>query len=170
MNTSLTINERLTEFIKTVNKNTNSFAKSIGKTYTAIESICKGKTKPGYELLESIFLNYPQLSRDWLLMGEGEMIRSDHTQPDNDYLLEHLKALEENFKLLTAQLATKDKQIDGLQRTADSLQRYVDTLLGSTPGNEKAEKKAKSFPKPATETGRIVEMYPAEQSEKKKSA
>ncbi len=75
------------------------------------------------------------------------------------YLREHLLRLEESFALLSAQFKTqlesKDRQIDGLQRT-------VDALLGAP--------REKSFRKPATETGRVVEMYPAEQSEKKKSA
>ncbi|PRY47149.1 hypothetical protein CLV58_101215 [Spirosoma oryzae] len=105
-----------------------------------------------------------------LVSEEEPEIVSRPSGESEAYLQDHLKRLEENFARLSAQLETKDRQIDGLQRTADSLQRYVDTLLGSTPANEKADKKAKSFLKPATETGRVVEMYPAEKSESKKSA
>lgn len=114
-----TINERFNILLEALGKNPNSFAKSIGKTFTAIDSICKGRSKPGYELLEALFINYPQISRDWLLMGEGDMFKAAHstTQKDSeqDYLREYMKRLEENFTKLSDQLSVKDRQIEGLQ-------------------------------------------------------
>lgn len=120
-----TINERFISLIKAVNMNTNSFAKSIDKAYTSVEAICKSKTKPSYDLLESVFRKYPQLSRDWLLMGDGEMFRNmkqpDQGGPTDEYLHDHLRTLEENFTRLAHQLEMKDQQIAGLQRTVDAL-------------------------------------------------
>lgn len=120
-----TINQRFTELISGLKMNTNSFAKSIGKSYTSIESICKGKAKPGFELLETILDAYPNVSADWLMKGEGEMFAGRAKEPSvdlpADYLLNYLKMLEEKFGSVANQLAVKDRQMEGMQRTIDAL-------------------------------------------------
>mgnify|MGYP000629632162 CR=1 FL=1 len=128
-----TINERLVQLIEALGMNLNRFAKSIDKAYTSVESICKGRTKPSFDLLESIFTAYPQVSRDWLLMGEGQMFRDSSTTPAqvavsaDSYLQEFLVKLEDKFQ---KQLDKKDEQIAGLQRTVDTMAM----LLGKPNG------------------------------------
>lgn len=80
----------------------------------------------GPDKLKSITANYPDLNRDWLLYGEGEMLNPGYTtfnpvgiasQPDvipaeqRDELIE---ALREQVKTLTDVIAEKDRQIDRL--------------------------------------------------------
>jgi len=50
----------------------------------------------------------------------------------DNYLQQHLKNLEEQFRLLNEQLAVKDKQIDGLQRTVDVLLKKSEDELQTT--------------------------------------
>ncbi|GAB3753850.1 hypothetical protein [Spirosoma pomorum] len=137
-----TISERFNALIKALGLNANSFAKHIGKAYTSIESICKGKTRPSYDLLESVFITYPELSRDWLVMGDGEMFhpKQDSTEKlekSDSYLQDHLKTLEGNFDKLAAQLETKDQQIASLQESQKSLQKMLEMVLGKSKGANK---------------------------------
>ena len=72
------------------------FAKTIGQeradnTYNVI----KGRNQPGLDYLEAILDNHPDISAEWLLRGEGSMLKEDRVYP-NDY--EEIK--EENRKLL----------------------------------------------------------------------
>ncbi|GAB3761527.1 hypothetical protein [Spirosoma pomorum] len=103
----------------------NSFAKSINKSSSTINYIVEGKTKPGYELLEGIVTTYPAVNAEWLMKGEGDMMKQAGSLPSPEkpdkYLVEHLGSLESNFARLVNQLESKDNQIAGLQRVVDAL-------------------------------------------------
>lgn len=118
--TSDEFGERIKTLIFKTNKNQSSFASSIGVSHTAIGKIVKGGTKPGYAIIDAILKAYPQVNRDWLLEGKGEMFIetiSPDSSPDN-YLQEHLRNLEKQFaemrEMFSSQMATKDKQIEKL--------------------------------------------------------
>ena len=125
-----TINGRLVELIKALKMSNLAFAKSIDKSSSTINYISDGKGKPSYDVLESIFTVYPNVSRDWLLMGEGEMFRksasNSNTSGDN-YLQDYLSRLETQFKGL---LAEKQSIIEDLK----SVIQYQKELLGKPEG------------------------------------
>ena len=70
------ISKRFEAMIASLEMNNNSFALSIGRSPSNIKPIIDGKSKPGYDMLEAIFKKYPQINRDWLLMGEGQIFRN----------------------------------------------------------------------------------------------
>lgn len=70
-----TVNERINRLIFELGLNKMDFAISIGKAPTVISQMIQGRNKPGFEVLESILKTYPQVSSDWLMKGEGEMLR-----------------------------------------------------------------------------------------------
>lgn len=113
-----TINERFNSLIESLKTNPGAFAKSINKSYTAIENTLKGRTKPGFDLLEAVFATYPQVNTDWLVNGKGEMFRLNAKPADGgafgEIILNEIRTLRE-------QLTVKDQQIAGLQRTVDAL-------------------------------------------------
>ena len=121
-----TINSRIEELLGVMKMSKNAFAKSIDKTASTINQIVAGKTKPSFEVLEAICEVYQDVSPSWLLTGIGEMFKKGTTvgatqiAPDQ-YLQDHVKQLESSFTNLAQQLAVKDRQIDGLQRTVDAL-------------------------------------------------
>lgn len=127
-----TINERFNLLIEALKLNPNAFAKSIGKSYTAIDSTIKGKSKPGYDMLEATFETYPDISPDWLMNGKGEMYRQqENSKPkqQDDYLLDLLRKMEEGFSRLSNQVEVKDQQIASLQRMLEA------TLLPGKPND-----------------------------------
>ncbi|NBB22599.1 hypothetical protein GVN20_24810 [Runella sp. CRIBMP] len=113
-----TINERFQELISILGKSNNAFAISIGKTSTTINNIVDGKSKPGYELLEAIFSVYPQVSRDWLIMGEGEPIRNKQADGGNQMIekIEHF-------------LSTKYEQLLEQKNSVIADQRFMIEML-----------------------------------------
>ncbi|AYQ31406.1 helix-turn-helix transcriptional regulator [Runella sp. SP2] len=116
------IAERFKVLIKELGKSNHSFALSIAKNSTTISNIVDGKSKPGYELLETIFQVYPQVSRDWLLMGEGTIFRSsENVVRSGEYLQEYLQKLESNFERLNRQIEVKDQQIAQKDKQIDRL-------------------------------------------------
>jgi predicted transcriptional regulator len=68
---SETINQRFAQLIQQLGLNKNAFALSLGKTASVIQHLIDGRNKPGYDLLYKVFEVYPNVSRDWVLLGRG---------------------------------------------------------------------------------------------------
>ena len=52
----------------------NAFAQSLDKTATVIQHLVDERNKPGFDLLCKVFETYPNVSKDWLLLGQGPML------------------------------------------------------------------------------------------------
>lgn len=83
-----TVNERVKDIIKRFsNDNQASYAISIGVTPTVINNIVGGRmSEPSFQTLLKIIVAYPQISSDWLLLGEGEMLKETINPFYNDKL------------------------------------------------------------------------------------
>ena len=68
------IKERLTKFIEFRNISVRKFEREAGLSNGYVKSINK---LPSYNKLEKILHAYPELNKDWLLTGEGEMLNGD---------------------------------------------------------------------------------------------
>lgn len=68
--------DRLKELIAIKAKSRVAFAKAVGVSSVAMDNYIGGKRKPSLELVEKILGTYPEISAEWLLRGEGEMLRS----------------------------------------------------------------------------------------------
>jgi len=78
---SETIDKRFAQLIQQFGLTKNSFAISLGKTASVIQHLIDGRNKPGYDLLCKVFEIYPNVSRDWLLLGRGPMLVSGEHAP-----------------------------------------------------------------------------------------
>lgn len=125
-----TIGKRFELLIHALKMNNNSFAVSLGKTSTSIKIIVEGTSKPGYDLLELVLKNYPQVSSDWLLRGEGEMFRSEQKAEPTLWL-----TLKQNY----------ENTIEDLRYTI-SLQRQLMGKLSPAPIRPGAGNIIKIFP------------------------
>jgi hypothetical protein len=75
------IDQRFAQLIQQFGLTKNSFAISLGKTASVIQHLIDGRNKPGYDLLCKVFEIYPNVSRDWLLLGRGPMLVSGEHAP-----------------------------------------------------------------------------------------
>ena len=75
------IDQRFAQLIKQFGLTKNSFAISLGKTASVVQHLIDGRNKPGYDLLCKVFEIYPNVSRDWLLLGRGPMLVSGEHAP-----------------------------------------------------------------------------------------
>lgn len=71
------INQRIREFIDSLGINDNQFAKSIGVTQSVIASMFSRNTEPSSKVIVSVLNAYANLSAEWLMRGEGEMIKQN---------------------------------------------------------------------------------------------
>ena len=78
---SVPIDQRFAQLIQQFGLTKNSFAISLGKTASVVQHLIDGRNKPGYDLLCKVFEIYPNVSRDWLLLGRGPMLVSGEPTP-----------------------------------------------------------------------------------------
>lgn len=126
-----TINERVLDIIKEQhNGNKRAFAAFLGVAPTVIENIVgKRQGNPSYEVLVAIYAK-ANISADWLLLGEGPMVR-------NEEKIDHIPDTEEMIKTTEATLVQYlHEQIETLQAKISLLERENAVLqyrLGKDP-------------------------------------
>jgi hypothetical protein len=79
MTKDTTVGQRFSEFIAYLGISKNAFAASLDKTATVIQHLVDERNKPGFDLLCKVFEVYPNLSKDWLLQGNGPMLAEELT-------------------------------------------------------------------------------------------
>lgn len=77
----VSIGQRFIQLIQHLGLSKNAFAQSLDKTATVIQHLVDERNKPGYDLLCKVFETYPNVSKDWLLLGQGAMLKSEIPSP-----------------------------------------------------------------------------------------
>lgn len=72
--------DRLLKFLTREKLSSARFAEIIGVQPSSISHIISGRNKPGFDFIQKILINYPSLSAEWLITGQGNMLKSDNIQ------------------------------------------------------------------------------------------
>lgn len=73
-----TINERISEIISNMGyKSKRAFAEKIGVAQTSLNDILNG-AEPKFSTLNKILIAEPLISAEWLMRGDGEMIKENN--------------------------------------------------------------------------------------------
>lgn len=128
--------ERLLKFLRHLGVGQNRFSKQAGISSGNIAHWRNGVIPP--KSLEKIRMAYPELNVNWLLTGEGEMVKNDDSNPKGDEL-NTVFPISDDFKQevcrLQEILLIKDKEIVELKQRIEelkddktTLKHYIDTL------------------------------------------
>lgn len=83
-----TINQRVNDVLKSKQITVNALAKMISMPQTTLNNYVLGNRKISFELIEKIATAFPELNKEWLLTGKGEMLNEPNltpaTLPDNE--------------------------------------------------------------------------------------
>jgi len=144
-----TVNERMKRLIFEVTGGRQTmFAEKIGVAQSTINSIVgKRQTKPGYEILNRIRFEYPNINIDWLLTGEGEMFLSNKPadqgqfgseverllRQENEELRKDKSYLRNQVEFLTKLIEDKglgkDKVMKGIAAATDEVTAFMTPQL-----------------------------------------
>lgn len=112
----MNINERLADLVNTKSNSKRDFALKVGIEQVTFNRYMNGRV-PSYEALEAILIAFPDISAEWLLRGEGEMLKSSlSAQSDlsDSSLVEDLKAeinqLKGENRILREQLGLGERK------------------------------------------------------------
>lgn len=70
------MNKRLQQFLNAENISQSEFADKIKVARASVSHVLSGRNKPGWDFINSMLENYPNLSAEWLLTGNGRMYKS----------------------------------------------------------------------------------------------
>lgn len=73
----MSLNERISKIIEYSNLTSSEFADAIDVQRSSISHITSGRNKPSLEFIIKIKSSFPEILWDWLVTGEGEMLKSD---------------------------------------------------------------------------------------------
>lgn len=126
---SQTIKDRVYLFCEHKSMSIKQFEESCGMSNGYISSMRKGF---GKEKLNQVLNQFPDLNRDWLLFGEGEMLKTqtiEHTIPDANINNTQNGNVYFAVSELVKQLKVKDEQISKYQEQISKTQEQIDRLI-----------------------------------------
>lgn len=68
--------ERIQAIIKKEGITPSRFADIIGVQRSGISHILSGRNKPSLDFLNKVLIHFPNISGDWLITGQGEMLKN----------------------------------------------------------------------------------------------
>ena len=95
--------ERLLKFINSEGLSSAKFAEQINVQPSSISHILSGRNKPSFDFITKVLTGFPDLNAEWLILGKGEMLKSQKS-PD---LFDNENIMLEN----TANLPSVDTNI-----------------------------------------------------------
>ena len=127
--------KELIEFLKQNNmiRNQQHFVEMIQSDRATVSKIVNGKQDVPANMFDRIVNAFPNVSRDWLVGGNGEMLKSDYTDDHTDRsginLMQMVRMQQENITRLIEQMECITKTNMTISRTNEELVRTNNMLV-----------------------------------------
>ncbi|MCI3935998.1 helix-turn-helix domain-containing protein [Chryseobacterium aahli] len=135
----MSLNERISKVIEYSKLSSSEFADEIDVQRSSISHITSGRNKPSLEFIIKIKSRFPEILWDWLVTGDGEMLKSD--LPETEHIPE-IENSEEKTKptslpdLFT--LMNDDEDFGTAEEKTEEIQVLRESII---PHQSKAEEK-----------------------------
>ena len=120
------INNRVKAVRQAKSLNQTEFSNLIGVAKSTLSEIESGKTKPSTDVLIGISNNFSDINSDWLLTGEGEMLKGGGA--NENFSEEDLRILRMLKRLPPTQ---KNHQIQNIEVFLQSAEEYARNMIQS---------------------------------------
>lgn len=84
----MSLNDRISKVIEYSNLTPSEFADEIDVQRSSISHITSGRNKPSLEFIIKIKSRFPEILWDWLITGDGEMLKSDAPVVEKEEIVE----------------------------------------------------------------------------------
>lgn len=131
---STEMSDKITKIRAILCRDSNTiFASKINKSTQYASALCRGASNPGKGMLEEILAAFPEVSRQWLYFGEGEMMvkssqmnnQSNVTVTGDNIINGSTKKTTEGLDTL---IATNAKLAATLQQQAEQISTLLEML------------------------------------------
>ncbi len=115
----MNIIERIIKIAENKGVSLNQFSKKIGVSNAYFSKQKKNNANVGSHIIEKIVRIYPDINIEWLITGEGDMIKSGESPGGAS------SADNRHLNMLEKQLQDKELHIKDLQKSIDLLQNQL---------------------------------------------
>lgn len=111
-----TVNEKIREIISAYKMSDRQFAIKIGVTQSVIGSMFQKGTEPSSKVIKNTLSAFPEISADWFLRDEGEMLKSQSKEIERlNSLLDTIATLQEAINAKSDTIAVLNDRIKQLE-------------------------------------------------------
>lgn len=72
--------DRIKQVLEYSQLSTTAFADTIGISRSGLTHLLTGRNQPSLDVAKKILVQYPEISTEWLIMGMGDMFRTDNQE------------------------------------------------------------------------------------------
>lgn len=100
----MNINERFTKILQYSGFSSSEFADEIDVQRSSISHILSGRNKPSLEFIVKIKNRFPEINWDWIILGNGEMLKNETSSTSEDNSTENIESpdlftlIDEDYK------------------------------------------------------------------------
>ncbi len=134
----------LQELMDRLNVNAAQFAETVGVQRSSISHFLSGRNNPSLDVLRKILMAYPTINAEWLISGEGRMMKSESEKtPAGDPKKAAISIEQDLFSTLKdedpipygiikqSELDSSDTESEKTTRTKDENMEKDDTSLST---------------------------------------
>lgn len=99
--------ERIRLIINHYNLSERQIATKIGLTQSAVNVMFKRKSDVKLTTIVNILNSFPEIRIEWLVLGDGEMLRTEGTESRDERYIEHLEQEIEHLRTAQMELIRK---------------------------------------------------------------
>lgn len=121
-----TAKERIMLFLETIGIGQGKFEKTVGLSNGYVNKL---KSSPSIEMMRKIVGTFPQLNPDWLMTGNGEMLRpipANQSIGNNNHHLQDVNVVKTG---MSEAYETLLKIVEAHQHTTDKFQEQTSQLI-----------------------------------------
>lgn len=90
------LNMRVVSVMEVKRISKTEFSSLLNISAPILSHISSGRNKPSVDVLQKILIHYPDISAEWLLMGQGDMLKAKNINKES--VTEALETIEERMK------------------------------------------------------------------------
>lgn len=171
----MNLNERISKIIEYSELSSSEFADAVDVQRSSVSHITSGRNKPSLDFLIKVKEQFPELEWDWLIKGDGEMLKKPEEAHTPEAVPEKTKptSLPDLFTLIDDDNFGFTEKEDRVMKTsfeektetpresAKAAERHVQDILNDSPPLEKntAQKNPQAFETQGNKIKRIVLFY-----------
>lgn len=126
---------RLEEILEFLGLTPSEFADEIEVQRSSMSHLFSGRNKPSLDFIKKIKLRYPEIHTDWLIFGEGNMVKNElKNDKENSPLLspihiENQKSdVNENLSLFDEMIVEEEKEINTIESVENVEQSKIENI------------------------------------------
>ncbi|WP_144281684.1 helix-turn-helix domain-containing protein [Chryseobacterium echinoideorum] len=145
----MSLNERISKIIEYSGYTPSEFADEVDVQRSSVSHITSGRNKPSLEFIIKIKSRFPEILWDWLVNGDGEMLKSDVSEDqETEEIIESEKprptSLPDLFTLINEETnleEQKDEPLPIFDASSESDKTYKDAEERKITDSQRLEDK-----------------------------